>query len=429
MSRAVSAGAVALLGVWALVFILHGDTGLAPFELALLVPSLVLLVLLPAKAEPPRSPTILACALRAPLGAVVFAAGALVRIDLAGGVPHADRWEVVLALAVFGLALGPLAVFEHGPGLGTTRRAAILVAAVAGWTAAVLLALAWVQARYVRTILDGQGAAAALASVNQDVSMLMRDPGSTLRHVLVVLVPVAAAVWPRLRGWAIARQAALVLVGSAASFSLLQWSATDWSPGEPTEAVGLTGLGIALPLVFAGSDRLARRLGAEESSEPSRRAPFWVAVVLAIVAALVLLAREAHRQQRRATLASGVQVQLAKWLGNDTTAPCAALTARVDLLERQCDADPSVETGERVWPELLELEKKAGALAISTRALYREVNEVVVEFQDNGGDVRELQPGWGRFWTVFRPITEVERRIRVLKKRVVGMRFPSRRDR
>jgi hypothetical protein len=425
MSPAVRASAFVLLLVWVLACILHGDTPLAGFELGLLVPSVLILALLPAKGETPRAPTILACALRAPLGATVFAAGALIRVNFAGGVVYLEPWELVLTLATFGVALGPLAVFEHGPGLGTTRRSAILVAASAGWTATVLLAVAWVQACYVRAILDGQGAASALYGAYNAGWTLIVDPGSTIRHILAVVLPVGAAIYPRLRGWALPRQAALVLVGSAASFSLLAWSSRGWTLYEPKDVVGLAGLGAFLPLVFSSADLLAKRFGAEESPEPSRRTPFWVAVLLSILAALLLLAREAYRWRRRIALAPAFEAKLAKFAAEDATAPCAALQARLSLLEKECDADRrSAETGERVWPDLLECDKEVGVLAAHARALSREVNDAAEVLRENGGDAGGLD-GPHYYWKVYAPIHELERRIRVLKQRVIGMRFPA----
>jgi hypothetical protein len=387
MSPAVRVSAFVLLLVWVLACVLHGDTPLAGFELGLLVPSVLILALLPAKAEPPRTPTILACALRAPVGAAVFAAGALIRINFAGGVVYMERWELVLTLATFGVALGPLAVFEHGPGLGTTRRSAILVAAVAGWTATVLLAVAWVQACYVRAILDGQGAASALDQVHGAGWTLIADPGSTIRHILAVVLPVGAAIYPRLRGWALPRQAALVLVGSASSFSLLAWSSRGWSVYEPRDVVGLAGLGAFLPLVFASADLLAKRLGAEESSEPSRRTPFWMAVALSVLAALLLVGRETHRWRRRVALEPVFEAALAKLAAEDTAGPCAALMARLKVIEKECDLEPgSVATSQRVWLELLQCEKEVGALTSHARALYREVSDAAEELKENGGD-------------------------------------------
>jgi hypothetical protein len=300
VSRAFSAAVLAVvLAHWVVVAFVPVNFSIVPLQCALGVVALVLLAATEPQPELVRPPTFRACGVRSIAGVVFLGCGTaavfLLR-DLHG------QLNGVISAALLGLALGPLAVFELGS--ATTRRGALLASALAGWGTVVALAAATLEVAYLDPILEGRGAPAALGALERCAGQLIADPPRTLHFFAWPPLLVTVAVWAHLRGWPLARQVAFAVAVAGAS-----WNAFT-SPYEDSFA-RLAVLPLALPLVFAAADRLARRPRDDgDGEDPLNPRAFRIAVLLAVLVALIPAGREGYRWHCRRQVATRVAVDL-----------------------------------------------------------------------------------------------------------------------
>lgn len=387
MSRAFSAVVLLVaLAHWVPLALVPVSFWVVPLECVLGVLALVLLAVTTPHPELVRPPTIRACGVRSIAGAALLGGGTVIALALSGG---DTARSVVLAAVLLGLALGPLGVFEHGP--VTSRRGALLAGVLAGWGGLVALAAATLEVDYLDQILAGRGAQAALAALEKSGSRLVADPPHTLRFFAWSAVPVAAAVWARLRGWPLARQEALVIALSGAS-----WDA--FTRAGEVDFARFAVLPLVLPIAFRAADLLAPRRDEEE--EPASTRAFWIATLLAFLVALVPAGREGHRWNRRRELARLVAERLPAAHAELRRAELSGTRAMVARLREA--APPTTSSPPVTTPELeaLAAEIEARRDEISSgiprlTALVVDLNRLLSQSWENGGgpsedDRREL---------------------------------------
>jgi hypothetical protein len=325
-------------------------------------------------------------ALRSVFGALALGVATLLHVAAGGGALFVPGRLFVGAATVLGLLLGPVAVFEQRAARGApSLREDLLAAGLSGWAIFVALCVGWVQARYAKELFAATDADAAVQDALQGFLWITEDPGWTLRYFGWIVVPAAAAVWGRLRGWPLDRQVAFALGASGAV-----WGAFPYD--TPAVTFGLATVAIALPVVAAASG--LRRAPADPEAEPSApwALPWRLGVALVLVTAFGLVGREAWRARRRVELAADAARDLERWeqVGRDDAAfpgSVAALSSDVAAVESDLAVAATPDAARALRPRLEAALGRADALLAWSTGEPRveaELDALVRDMRRNG---------------------------------------------